>query len=177
MALTEQKPSAEPEGLRRFTYRDLLAMERAGILGEDEHLELLGGQLVTVTVNPPHAAAVTHLNRRLSAAFADRAQVVVQSPLRVSDDLDDLNLPQPDLMLAEGPEKIYPDHPRPHGLFLLIEVSDSTLTKDRQVKLPLYASVLVHEVWIVNLLDKQIKVYTEPRGRDYLNDHRQRRWI
>ena len=154
--------------LRRFTYRELLEMERVGIIQEDQHVELLGGQLVVMTVNPPHAAAVSHLNRRLHRVFAERAQIVTQSPLRLSEDLEDENLPQPDVMLVAGPEKVYTDHPRPADVHLLIEVSDSTLVKDRTIKLPLYAAHGIPEVWIVNLVDKQIEVYTEPHGHEYL---------
>jgi Uma2 family endonuclease len=154
--------------VRKFTYGDLLAMERAGIIQEDQHVELLGGQLVVMTINPPHAAAVSHLNRRLQRVFADRAQILTQSPLRLSDALEDENLPQPDVMLVAGPEKVYADHPRPADVYLLVEVSDSTLSKDRLLKLPLYAAHGIPELWIVNLVDKHIEVYTEPHGHEYL---------
>src|SRR5712691_8069907 len=86
--------------IRKFTYRELLEMERVGIIQEDQHVELLGGQLVVMTIHPPHAAAVSHLNRRFQRVFADRVQVITQSPLRLSDDLEDDNLPQPDIMLV-----------------------------------------------------------------------------
>jgi Uma2 family endonuclease len=154
--------------VRKFTYRELLAMERAGIIPEDEHVELLGGQVIVMTVNPPHAAAVAHLNRHFHRIFAERAQIITQSPLRLSDDLEDDNLPQPDVMLVAEPEKVYADHPRPADVYLLVEVSDSTLAKDRAVKLPLYAAHGIPELWIVNLVDKRIEVYTEPHGGDYL---------
>ena len=88
--------------------------------------------------------------------------------LRLSDDLEDENLPQPDVMLVAGPEKVYVDHPRPADVYLLVEVSDSTLTKDRTIKLPLYAAHGIPELWIVNLVDQQIEVYTEPHGEEYL---------
>ena len=114
--------------LRKFTYRDLLAMEQAGIIGADEHIELLGGQLYKGTINPPHAMAVAFLVQRLSVAFDSRAQVIPQNPLRLSDDLDDTELLQPDVMLVTN--RLYLDHPRPSGVLLLVEVSDSTLTKD-----------------------------------------------
>jgi hypothetical protein len=154
--------------VRKFTYRELLDMERAGLIGEDQHVELLGGQLVVMTVNPPHVAVVSQLNRRFHRVFAERAQVMTQSPLRLSDDLEDDTLPQPDVMLVADPEKVYADHPRPADVYVLVEVSDSTLSKDRLVKLPLYAAHRIPELWIVNLVDKQIEVYTEPHGHDYL---------
>ena len=154
--------------LLEFTYQDLLGLERAGVLG-DKRVELLRGQLVVMTVNPPHAAAVAHLNRRMNAAFSERAQIVVQSPLRLSAALNDTDLPEPDVMLVADPEKVYPDHPHPEDVFLLIEVSDSTLLKDRTLKLALYARHQIREYWIVNLKDKRLEVYTQPEGDEYLN--------
>ena len=154
--------------VRKFTYRELVEMERAGIIQEDQHVELLGGQLIVMTIHPPHAAAVSHFNRRLQRVFAERAQIITHSPLRLSDDLEDDNLPQPDVMLVAGPEKVYMDHPRPVDVYLLVEVSDSTLLKDRTIKLPLYAAHGIPELWIVNLVHKQIEVYTEPHGAEYL---------
>ncbi len=154
--------------VRKFTYRELIEMERVGIIEEDQHVELLEGQLVVTTVNPPHAAAVSHLSRHLNRIFAERGQVISQSPLRLSDDLEDENLPQPDVMLVAGPEKVYADHPHPADVYLLIEVSDSTLAKDRSIKLPLYATNGIPELWIVNLIDQQIETYTDPQGEAYL---------
>ena len=143
-------------------------MERAGIIDGDQHVELLEGQLVVMTINPPHAAAVSLLDRRFQRAFGDHAQVVIQGPLRLSDDLDDINLPQPDVMLVADPERVYPDHPRPADVYLLVEVSDTTLAKDRGVKLPLYAAHRIPEVWIVNLVDRQIEIYTDPQEEEFL---------
>ena len=143
-------------------------MERAGIIDEDRHVELLDGQLVVMTIHPPHAAAVSHLARRFQRALGNQAQVAIQGPLRLSDDMNDVNLPQPDLMLVEDPEKVYADHPRPRDVYLLVEVSDTTLAKDRLVKLPLYAAHAIPEVWIVNLVDRQIEIYTDPHGEEFL---------
>ena len=159
---------AEPpvdSGLRAFTYRDLLEMERTGIIGEDEHIELLDGRIYRMTIKPPHAWAVAALTRNLVVAFDDRATVVAQHPLRLSDDLDDTELPQPDVMLLQ--EGSYLDHPRPRHVALLVEVSDSTLRKDTTIKLPLYARVAIPELWIVNLVQRRVEVHTDPDGSDY----------
>ena len=123
--------------LRVFTYRDLLEMERTGIIGEDERIELLGGRVYRMTIKPPHAWAVSALTQKLSVAFDGRAMVATQQPLRLSDDMNDTELPQPDVMLLQ--ERSYLDHPGPHHVLLLVEVSDSTLRKDTAIKLPLYA--------------------------------------
>jgi Uma2 family endonuclease len=165
-SVTVLSPAAKlnPE-LRKFTYRDLLEMERAGIIGEDEHIELLGGQIYKMTIKPPHAMAVSILVQRFSVAFDGRAQIIPQNPLRLSDDLHDTELPQPDAMLVTN--QLYLDHPRPYDVLLLVEVSDSTLTKDQTLKLPLYAQVGIPEVWIVNLMQRRFEIYTKPQGSDY----------
>ena len=164
----QDEPAAMP-GLRRFTYREVRDMERAGILDEDQHVELLGGQLFVMTIHPPHAVAVSQLDRRFQRAFGDHAQVVVQSPLRLSNDLNDVNLPQPDVMLVADPERVYADHPHPADVHLLVEVSDTTLARDRLVKLPLYAMHAIPEVWIVNLVDRQIEIHTRPHRKEFLS--------
>jgi Uma2 family endonuclease len=143
--------------LVKFTYQDLMIMEKVGVIPEDEHIELLGGQILKMTILPPHAMAVGSFSQKMSVAFDDKAGVLSQTPLRISDDIKDINLPQPDLMLTK--ESFYLDHPRPKDVYLLIEVSDSTLKKDKLFKLPLYAEVGIAEVWIVNLLERCIEVY------------------
>lgn len=165
-AMTVHSPAAKlnPE-LRKFTYSDLLEMERTGIIGEDEHVELLGGQIYKMTIKPAHAMTVSILVQRFSVAFDGRADVIPQNPLRLSDDLHDTELPQPDAMLVA--KQFYLDHPRPADVLLLVEVSDTTLTKDQTLKLPLYAQVGIPEVWLVNLIQRRIEVYTNPRGGDY----------
>ena len=140
-------------------------MERAGIIGEDERIELLGGRIYRMTIKPPHAWAVAALTQKLSVAFDGRATVATQQPLRLSDDLDDTELPQPDVMLLR--EESYLDHPRPHHVLLLVEVSDSTLRKDTAIKLPLYAQAGIPELWIVNLVQRRIEIYTDPEGSDF----------
>ena len=165
MALPKPQLEPLPYEPREFTYRELLAMEQAGILGEDERVELLNGSIVSMTVNPPHALVVRELNRTLSLAFLSVAEVDVQNPLRLSTDLDDHQLPIPDLMLLA--RRDYEDHPQPEDVYLLIEVSDTTLLKDRRVKLPLYAEAGISEVWLFNLVDKRLEVYTEPQGEVY----------
>ena len=167
MATLERKtvPTSDESGLRKFTYRDLLEMEKRGIIGEDERIELLGGLIYKVTIKPPHAFCTSWLAQNLTLAFIGRAQVSSQNPLRLSNDMDDTELPQPDVMLMEN--KLYFDHPRPENIYLAVEVSDSTLRKDTTLKLPLYARAEVPEVWIVNLIQRRIEVYTEPKDGEY----------
>ncbi|MDQ3457740.1 MAG: Uma2 family endonuclease [Deinococcota bacterium] len=167
--MTLAKPTQDlPEvALRRFTYREMLEMARAGILAEDERVELLHGSIIAMTpINPPHAWAVSELHNHLLLNLSERAVVVSQNPLRLSANLDDDKLPLPDVMVLA--RRDYTDHPQPEDVYLLVEVADTTLRKDRSIKLPLYASAGVVEFWIANLVDKRIEVYTDPQGADYL---------
>ncbi|MGL4609523.1 MAG: Uma2 family endonuclease [Trueperaceae bacterium] len=155
----------ESTGRLLFTYKDLIAMEEAGILEEDERIELIGGQIYIMTTKPPHAFCVTELGETLGEAFRSEAKLISQNPLRLTDDMNDRDLPQPDLMLVK--RKFYLEHPKPQDVFLLIEVSDSTYNKDTKKKLPLYAKSNIHEVWIINLLQRHVEVYTEPKEGVY----------
>ena len=167
MAILERKaiPTSDESGLRKFTYRDLLEMEKRGVIGEDERIELLGGLIYKMTINPPHAFITARFSQRFSVAFDGRAQVLPQNPLRLSDDLEATELPQPDVSLVE--DKFYLDHPKPENVYLVLEVSDTTLRKDKMLKLPLYARSEIPEVWLVNLIQRRIEVYTEPKDGEY----------
>jgi Uma2 family endonuclease len=155
----------ETTGLLLFTHKDLLAIEEAGILDEDERTELIGGQIYLMTTKPPHAFCVTELDDKLSDVFRPEAKVISQNSLRLSDDMNARDLPQPDLMLVK--RKLYLEHPKPHDVFLLIEISDSTYTKDKNKKILLYAQFNIREAWIVNLIRRQIEVYSEPKNGSY----------
>jgi Uma2 family endonuclease len=153
----------------KFSYRQLLEMDRAGILG-DKRVELIDGELIEMSPpNPPHAIATMLLDNRFGQALGDKALVNVQNPLRLSPDMEDRNLPLPDIVVIK--QRMYRDHPQPEDVYVLIEVADTSLFDDRGRKLSLYAKHGIFEYWIVNLIDKQIEVYTEPRGKEYLTRH------
>lgn len=136
-----------------------------GILHEDDLVELITGELHWwTTASPPHAAAV----RRLTYCFViglDRLVVVgPHNPVH----LDDYSEPEPDIYLARWQADYYAaGHPTPADLLLLVEVSDTTLKKDQQIKAPLYARFGIPEYWIVNLLDHVLEVYTDPQAGQY----------
>jgi Uma2 family endonuclease len=165
MSLVEASlnPARKPH---EFTYRELLEMSRAGIFG-DKRVELIDGELIEMSPqNPPHAITTTELTDVLVRILGDHAKISVQNPLRLSDNLEDKHLPLPDIAVIK--RQIYRDHPKPEDVYLLIEVADSSLSDDRGRKLELYAEHGVVEYWIVNLMDRHIEVYTEPKGAAYL---------
>jgi Uma2 family endonuclease len=93
-----------------------------------------------------------------------KAVVAVQSPLRLFEDSE----PEPDLLVLRPPLERYQDRlPTPEDVLLLVEVADTSLEFDREVKLPLYAEAGIPEVWLVNLKENLLEVYRDPRGGRY----------
>jgi Uma2 family endonuclease len=113
-------------------------------------------------VNTPHVNRVKDLYDRLQKLFADQVDIYAQSPIELPQD----GRPQPDLtILKSGSARAH--LPLPEDVLLLIEVSDSTLEKDRNAKLALYARDGISEYWIVNLQDNQLEVYRDPQRERY----------
>lgn len=125
---------------------------------EGERVELLRGLILHMSPKGSrHAWVVTELTERLVLALAGRARVKPQLPFAASDDSE----PEPDLAVV--PIGDYREsHPR--QALLVVEVAQSSLAKDRAIKLPIYAEAGVPEVWIVNLEEGLVEVYTDPHG-------------
>lgn len=145
--------------LRRHEYERLVEMG----LFADERVELIHGTLVAMSPQGTrHASAVMRLSKILFQALGQHADVRVQSALAVSDQSE----PEPDIAVVPPSEDDYA-HAHPTTAFLVVEVADSSLNKDRQVKVGLYATAGVDEYWIVNLSEDLIEVYTGPRDGNY----------
>ena len=141
-------------------------MCEAGVFSEDDRLELIEGEIIEMSpIGKRHAAAVRRLinlvTRRLGQ---DEALVDAQDPVV----LGDLSEPQPDLALLRPSPSFYADeHPRAEDVLLLIEVADTSLTYDREVKVPTYARHGVPEVWIADLGGAAVEFYREPTADGY----------
>jgi hypothetical protein len=149
----------------RLTVRDYHRLGEAGVLGEDDRVELLEGQLVDMSpIGPRHALAVDALTELLVHAAAGRAAVRVQNPIV----LDDSSEPQPDFTLLRKPWHGYPEaHPRPPDVYLVIEVADSSLEFDLGAKLELYARAGIREFWVVDLTSNRVLVHRSPGDGRY----------
>jgi Uma2 family endonuclease len=150
---------------RRFTVDDYHRMGQSGILSEDDRVELVDGEVVTMSaIGPRHSSCIDRTNRIFVMRLGDRAIVRIQSSLR----LDRYNEPEPDVMLLRPRDDFYaPRLPGPSDTLLVMEVSDSSIDYDREVKAPLYAASNVPEYWIANLDARQIECYSEPEGGAY----------
>lgn len=155
---------------RLFTVAEYNRMGEVGILTEDVRVELIEGQIVdTSLTGRRHAACVDRLTELLSERLRRRAIVRVQSPIV----LNDYTEPQPDVALLRRREDFYERSlPVPDDVLLIIEVADTTLEYDRQIKVPLYARAGISEVWTINLSDGQVEVYTQPAEGAYRNVRR-----
>lgn len=151
---------------RTFTVAEYERMGEAGILSENDRVELVEGEIINMSpIGERHAACVARLTRFLTLSLQDIALVWAQNPIRLSD----YSEPQPDVALLRARDDFYGNSlPTPDDVLLLIEVSDSTLEYDRQIKLPLYARAGVPEVWIINLVEGVIETYSQPSGDSYL---------
>jgi Uma2 family endonuclease len=156
---------------RRFTVHDYHRMGEAGILHEDDRVELIEGEIVEMAaIGTRHFTCVNQLTRLLVRGVGDAAIVSVQNPVR----LDEHSEPQPDLTVLRVRD--YRESlPMPEDVLLLIEISDTTLSYDRGVKLPLYARAGIREVWIVDLQGEIIERHTDPSGSGYRRVERARR--
>jgi Uma2 family endonuclease len=153
--------------LHRFSVKDYYRMAETGVLRPDARVELLDGRIIDMSpIGPLHGGVVNRLNRLFHRYSKDRWLLTVQNPVH----LEDHSEPQPDLMLLRPAADDYDTrHPAPEDVFLLIEVSDSTLETDRELKLPVYARAGIAEVWIVNLVNGTLEVYREPHSAGYAN--------
>lgn len=150
----------------RFSVDDYYRLAQAGILGEDDRVELIEGEIVMMTpIGSRHAACASEIDHLMHRVLGEQVVVRVQSPVR----LDDLSEPEPDLCLARPRADRYSGrHPGPADVLLLIEVADSSIGYDREVKLPLCARSGIAAVWIVDLGRNLVEAYTGPSPDGYL---------
>jgi len=148
-------------------------MAEAGILTEDDRVELIEGEIVKMTpVGSRHAACVDRLTRLFSASIHGQAIVRVQNPIRLSERSE----PQPDLALLRfRPDFYASSHPGPEDVLLVVEVAETSVNLDREIKLPLYARSGIVEAWLVDLAGQQLEVCLRPTARGYEEVQRVRR--
>jgi len=152
-----------------FTVEEYHRMGEAGIIAPGRRVELIRGEIIEMSpINSLHAGTVKLLNRLLSPLLGEDYIVSVQDPV----ELDRYSEPEPDLAILKYRKDLYTQsHPKPSDVLLIIEVADSSLEKDREIKLPLYAAAGIEEAWTINLQDQQIEVNTEPTAKGYSNKH------
>jgi Uma2 family endonuclease len=155
-------PAEDQDGpLRQFSVVEYDRMIRDGILDERDQCELLDGRIVLkMARNAPHDSSAYRLQVRLFRLLGDDWVVRGQSGVTLP-----RSVPEPDVAVAPGPDSRYDAaRPTPRQLVMVAEVADSSLGRDRGRKLRIYAQARIPVYWIVNLRDRQVEVYTLPRG-------------
>ncbi len=150
---------------RLFTVSEYHRMVEAGILGEDDRVELIEGEIVEMSpIGSRHARCVRRLNYLFGRRVAERAIVDVQNPVRLGEHSE----PQPDmLLLRPRPDFYAAAHPGPGDVLLVVEVVETSAAYDPDVKVPLYARAGILEVWLVDLGEDRVEVYREPSPQGY----------
>ena len=150
---------------KRFTVDDFYKMAEVGILVDNIRSELIDGEIIEMSpMGVAHCAAVNRASQYFILLFKEKVQVSVQLPVRLSE----FNEPEPDLAFLKPRQDFYKTrHPGAADVFMILEISDSSHNYDRNVKLPMYASSRIPEVWIEAVAENVVHVFRDPVGRTY----------
>jgi Uma2 family endonuclease len=165
MTTVVQIEKVAPPAPKRFRAEDFRKMTEVGILPEESGWEVIDGFLIDkMSIGSKHAGAVKILSEMLRDLTRTEAIISVQDPIHI----DDYNEPEPDIALLKRRNDFYREsHPLPSDVLLLVEVSDSTIEYDREIKKTLYAEAGIVEYWLVNLQNDTIEVYSQPKNGNY----------
>ena len=140
-------------------------MIELGIFHEDERIELIEGRLIEMSPkNLKHPLATTRSNRCFQKKMGNKAFVRIQDPIL----LNDVSEPEPDLVLVAPPDERYlENHPKPEDIFLVLEIADSSVVYDRDIKGPLFAQNGIAQYCLLNLQTRELEDYREPGPEGY----------
>ncbi len=156
-----------------FSVDEYYRMAQAGVFSEDYRVELIEGEVVEMSpIGKHHAACVRRLDRILHRNIGELAIVSVQAPISIND----FSEPQPDVALLKPRVDFYSNsHPTPQDVLVIIEVADTSVEYDRNVKIPLYARAGIPEAWLIILPKDFIEVHSEPKNGKYQKVRRLKR--
>ena len=149
----------------RWTVAEYHHMAEVGLLTEDSRVELIHGEIIEMApIGSEHAGHNNYLVSLLAYRLYGKAVIAGQNPVA----LDGYEEPQPDIALLRWRDDYYRTaHPHAEDVLLIIEISDSTLRYDRDVKVPLYAKNGIPEVWLLDIKNRQLEIYREPLNGQY----------
>lgn len=145
---------------KRFTVDEYHRLGELGFFTDNERVELIKGEIFEMAAKgTAHSVCITRLYRELFKLIGEQATLRGQEPIILSENSE----PEPDMVIARNtPDDYLASHPVPSDILLLIEIADSSLKYDQQVKLSVYAEAGIADYWIFNLLDNCLECYTEP---------------
>lgn len=140
-------------------------MSELGILDPNERTELIAGQITLMAAKgTPHVTSLHLLANALRDQLGSTALIRTQDPIQ----LDDFSEPEPDLAIVKGTVLDYAEHhPRPDQVYLVVEVADSTLKQDCEIKDKLYAQAGITEYWVLDLKNRQLHIFRNPTLTGY----------
>ncbi|MEM9946849.1 MAG: Uma2 family endonuclease [Cyanobacteria bacterium P01_D01_bin.36] len=156
----------DSETLKRWTVEEYHRLSKLGLLDSNERTELIAGQITVMAAKGvPHVTALRFLAIQLDNFLHNKPFFVsTQDPIRLSD----LSEPEPDLVIAQGDASAYIDHhPEPKEICLVVEVADTTLKKDCEIKDKLYAKSNISEYWVVDLKHRSLHIFRQPTAQGY----------
>ncbi len=155
----------ESASLKRWSVQAYHRMSAIGILDPDERTELLAGYITRMAPKgTPQVTSLHLLANLLRTEVGEAALIRTQDPIQ----LDDFSEPEPDLAMVRGTILDYAEqHPRPEQIYLIVEVADSTLKQDCEVKDKLYAQAGIADYWVVDVPNRQLHIFREPTPTDY----------
>jgi Uma2 family endonuclease len=158
--------NSEPT-IKLWTVAEYHRMSELGILDADGRTELIDGQILLMTAKgTPHVVALQLSANSLSEQLKSDALIRTQDPIQ----LDDFSEPEPDLVVVRGAILDYTEHhPYSEDIHLIVEIADSTLKQDCQVKDKLYANAGISEYWVVDLKNRQVNIFRNPISTGYAN--------
>lgn len=165
MAISLASAAVSIEDLRRFSVEEFDRLVEVGIVGDEERVELLEGVLVAMTpIGDEHAACVLRLTELLAARLAGRALIAIQNPIALP-----RSRPYPDVAVLRRRADYYRSgKPGPADIVLVIEVADTSLARDRNLKLPAYGQAGIPETWVVDLNSGVVMAGTRPGTEGYV---------
>ncbi|WP_414622818.1 Uma2 family endonuclease [Calothrix sp. CCY 0018] len=145
---------------KRFTIDEYNRLAELGFFNEDDRVELIRGEIIPMVAKGKlHSTFNRRLIRELSILIANHATLQSQDPICINPDSE----PEPDVAILQNKDDDYlSSHPTPQNVLLLIEIADSSLKYDREVKLPLYAQAAISDYWIFNLIENCLETHREP---------------
>ncbi len=153
---------------RQITVDDYHRMGEVGLIGPDERVELIEGEIIDMApIGSDHASVVNKLNSLLVQAVKGKAILSVQNPVRLSNRTE----PEPDFAVLKLRDDFYSKQlPTASDTLLIIEISNTSERYDREIKLPLYATHRVPEVWVISIEQKTLSIYRSPIGERYRHE-------
>jgi Uma2 family endonuclease len=150
---------------RYWTVQEYHQMSELGILDSSERTELITGKIVLMTAKgTPHVIALQLTATSLQSQLNNTALIRTQDPI----ELDDFSEPEPDLAIVKGKILDYANrHPRPEDVYLVVEIADSTLKKDCEVKDKLYARSNIADYWVIDVKNRQAHIFRTPTPTGY----------